>query len=257
MQGGARAEARGVRGVCVAAPRERANAADGPFSAASQGPIVPLTTDTQDSRAEITRLERRLQQLASLMEVSVLIGSSLDLTEVLNRVMEKAKAVMDAQAASILLLNERTNKLEFEVAVGEGDVTLETLKQKITLELGQGIAGAVALTRVPELIADAGADPRFYRDADKTTGFTTRSMLVAPLVVHGKLIGVAEVINPRGGGRFSPEELDLFATYCRQVAVAIENARLHTVLLERERERQQLEFAALVQQSFLPQHCPV
>jgi sigma-B regulation protein RsbU (phosphoserine phosphatase) len=218
---------------------------------------VPLTTDTRDPRAEIARLERRLQQLASLMEVSVLVGSSLVLADVLNRVMQKAKMVMDAEAASILLLNERTNKLEFEVAVGEADITLETLKRKITLDLGQGIAGAVALTRVPELIADAAADPRLFRDADKTTGFTTRSMLVAPLIVYDKLIGVAEVINPRGGGRFTPEELDLFATYCRQVAVAIENARLHAALLERQREQQELEFAALVQQSFLPQRCPV
>jgi len=218
---------------------------------------VPLTTDIRDPRAEIARLERRLQQLASLMEVSVLIGSSLDLTEVLNQVMEKAKEVMNAETASILLWNERTRKLEFEVAVGEGPVTLQTLREKITLDLGQGIAGAVALTRAPELIADAAADPRFFRDADKATGFTTRSMLVAPLVVYNKLIGVAEVINPLGGGRFSPQELDLFATYCRQVAVAIENARLHAALLERQREQQQLEFAALVQQSFLPQRCPV
>ncbi len=219
---------------------------------------MPITTDTHDGRAEIARLERRLQQLSSLMEVSVLIGSSLDLTEVLNSVMQKAQAVMDAEASCILLLNERTKKLEFEVALGDADaVTLTTLKQKITLDLGQGIAGAVALSRVPELVADAAADPRFFRDADKTTGFTTRSLLAAPLVVRDKLIGVAEVLNPRGGRRFTREDLELFAAYCRQVAVAIENARLHKVVLERQREQQQLEFAALVQQSFLPQRCPV
>ena len=211
----------------------------------------------QDRRAEVARLERRLRQLGSLMEVSVLIGSSLDLTEVLNAVMQKAQDVMDAEAISILLLNERTNKLEFEVALGEADITLETLKKKITLELGQGIAGSVALSRVPELVADVRADPRFFRDADKITGFITRSLLAAPLVVRDKLIGVAEVLNPRGGGKFTAEDLELFATYCRQVAVAIENARLHHVLLERQREQQQLEFAALVQQSFLPQRCPI
>jgi len=221
--------------------------------------MVPLTTDRDEQahRAEAARLERRLRQLASLMEVSVLIGSSLDLSEVLNSVMQKAQDVMDAEASSILLLNERTNKLEFEVALGGGENTLATLRKKITLDLGQGIAGSVALTRAPELIADVAADPRFFRDADKTTGFTTRSMLAAPLIVRDKLVGVAEVINPRGGGRFTTEDLELFATYCRQVAVAIENARLHTVLLERQREQQQLEFAAMVQQSFLPQRCPV
>ena len=218
---------------------------------------MPIATGSQGGHAERAQLERRLQQLSSLMELSVLIGSSLDLTEVLNSVMQKAKDVMDAEAASILLFNERTNKLEFEVALGEADITLETLKQKITLELGQGIAGAVALSRVPELVADCAADPRFYRDADKVTGFTTRSLLAAPLVVHDKLIGVAEVLNPRGGRRFTPEDLDLFAAYCRQVAVAIENARLHKAVLDRQREEQQLEFASLVQQSFLPQRCPV
>lgn len=222
---------------------------------------MPVKTKTkghpQGNRSQVARLERRLRQLGSLMEVSVLIGSSLDLTEVLNAVMEKARVVMDAEASSIMLLNEKTNKLEFEVALGEADITLETLKKKIALDLGQGIAGSVALTRVPELVADVRADPRFFRDADKITGFITRSLLAAPLIARDKLIGVAEVLNPRRGGGFTPEDLELFATYCRQVAVAVENARLHHALLERQREQQQLEFAALVQQSFLPQKCPV
>ena len=219
--------------------------------------MMPTGADTQDPGAEIARLKRRLGQLASLMEVSVLIGSSLELTQVLNQVMEKAKAVMNAEVASILLWNERTNKLEFEVAVGESNLPLETLQKKIVLDLGQGIAGAVAVSQVPELIPDAWEDSRFYRDADMTTGFKTRDMLVAPLVVRDKLIGVAEVINRRGGGSFTAEDLDLFATYCRQAAVAVQNARLHAVLLERQREQQQLEFAAMVQQSFLPEHCPI
>ncbi len=213
--------------------------------------------DTQDSRAQVAHLERRLQQLSSLMEVSVLVGSSLDLDEVLNAVMQKAQDVMDAEASCVLLLNERTNKLEFEVALGVPEVMVETLKKKVSLELGQGIAGAVALSRVPELIADARMDPRLYRDADKSTGFITRSLLAAPLVVRDKLVGVAEVLNPRAGHHFTGPDLELFAAYCRQVAVAIDNARLHKMLLERQREQQQLEFAALVQQSFLPQRCPV
>jgi sigma-B regulation protein RsbU (phosphoserine phosphatase) len=219
-------------------------------------PVVTKKREEQETRAQVARLERRLRQLGSLMEVSVLIGSSLDLTEVLNSVMQKAQDVMDAEASCVMLLNERTNKLEFEVALGEADSTLETLKKTVTLDLGQGIAGAVAVTRTPELVADVAADARFFRDADKITGFTTRSLLAAPLIVRDKLIGVAEVLNPRGGGRFTPEDLELFATYCRQVAVAVENARLHKVLLDRQREQQQLEFAALVQQSFLPQRCP-
>ncbi|HEY7677384.1 MAG TPA: GAF domain-containing protein, partial [Candidatus Methylomirabilis sp.] len=172
-------------------------------------PVVTKKREEQETRAQVARLERRLRQLGSLMEVSVLIGSSLDLTEVLNSVMQKAQDVMDAEASCVMLLNERTNKLEFEVALGEADSTLETLKKTVTLDLGQGIAGAVAVTRTPELVADVAADARFFRDADKITGFTTRSLLAAPLIVRDKLIGVAEVLNPRGGGRFTPEDLEL------------------------------------------------
>jgi sigma-B regulation protein RsbU (phosphoserine phosphatase) len=215
-----------------------------------------LTADPQDPHETIGRLERRLQQLASLMEVSRLVGSSLDLSEVLNRVMLKAQEVADAEASCILLMNERTGKLEVEVAIGGMAVTLEELKKRVVLEPGQGIAGAVALSRAPELVPDVAADPRTFRAAEKVVGVTFRSLMVAPLIVHDKLVGVAEVFNPRGGGRFTPEDLDLFSTYCHQVAVAIENARLHRALVEREREKQQLELASLVQQSFLPKRLP-
>lgn len=100
------------------------------------------------------------------------------------------------------------------------------------------------------------ADPRFFRQAQQLADITFRSLMVAPLTVHDRLVGVALVLNPRGGGRFTPEDLELFATYCHQVAVAVENARLHKADLERERETQQLELAAMVQQSFLPSHVP-
>lgn len=218
---------------------------------------MPPTAETDDRRAAIAYLERRLQHLESLMEVSALVGSSLDLNEVLSLVMQKAQVVMDAEASSILLFNQQTGKLEFEVAVGEGKLTVDELRRTVQLDLGQGIAGAVALSRVPELVPDAAADPRFFRQAEKLTGFAIRSLMAAPLVARDKLVGVAEVLNPRGGGRFTPEDLEVFAAYCRQVAVAIDNARLHKALLEHQREQQQLEFAAAVQQSFLPQRCPV
>ena len=189
------------------------------------------------------------------MEVSRLVGSSLDLAEVLNRVMEKARDVVDAEASCILLMNQRTGRLEIVVAQGAG-IPLEELKQKIALVPGQGIIGSVALSRTPELVHDAASDPRFFREAEKIVGVTFRSLMAAPLVARDKLVGVAAVVNPRGGHRFTSEDLDLFNTYCEQVAVAVENARLHETLLARERELQQMELAAKVQQSFLPGHLP-
>jgi GAF domain-containing protein len=56
--------------------------------------------------------------------------------------------------------------------------------------------------------------------------------------------------------RCGPDDVEIFASFCRQVAMAVENARLHQDLMARERERQQLEFASVIQQSFLPAHFP-
>lgn len=201
-------------------------------------------------------LQRRVADLESLMEVTMLVTSSLDLREVLRLALLKAQGVLRAEASSILLWNPTARRLEFEVAHGEGGETLQGLKQVVTLELGQGIAGQVAQTRQPLLVADATRDPRFEPAVDAKTGFVTRSILAVPLVVQDRLVGVAEVLNPRAGEAFTPADLTLFEAFCRPVAVAIENARLHQAMLERERETQQIAAAAAMKASLLPQAPP-
>lgn len=91
---------------------------------------------------------------------------------------------------------------------------------------------------------------------DEETGFKTRSILAVPLEVRHKIIGVAEVINPLAGREFSQEDLDLFSTFGRQVALAIENARLHRTSLEKQKIEEQLDAARIIQESFMPQTAP-
>lgn len=201
-------------------------------------------------------LQSRVDRLSSLIEVSALISSTLDLEALLALVMWKAQSVVGAEASCILLLNEETGKLEFEVALGEAEGTIHRLKHKICLDIGQGIAGSVAQTREPLLVRDVTKDPHFFAGVDAQTGFQTRSLIAAPLIVREKLIGVAEAMNAVDGREFTPEDLELFVTFCRQVAIAIENAKLHHALLERQRQEQQLAFASIVQQSFLPHAFP-
>lgn len=197
--------------------------------------------------------EEKAGRLASLIEVSTIISSSLDLPTVISMVMEKAQEVMNAEAGSVLLLNEKTGRLEVQSALGQvGD----TIKETISLEIGQGIAGWVAKERKSLNVEDAQTDPRFYKGADKITGFHTRCILAAPLLHRDKLIGVAEVINRKDGMHFSEEDVSLFDTFCRSVAMAVENARLHQETLDRERFQQQLESARAIQQSFLPLTIP-
>jgi GAF domain-containing protein len=205
---------------------------------------------------DLERLQDKVRRLHGLIETSALLTSSLDLDEVMRLVLEKAQSVAHGEASAILLYNPDTNKLEFEVALGEKGALIQSLRTKITLDLGQGIAGTVAQTRRAEWVSDALQDPRVARSVDATTGFVTKNILCAPLIVRDRLIGVAEVMNLARPELCGPDEQEIFATFCQQVAIAIENARLHKVLLERERERQQLEFASVVQQSFLPASVP-
>ncbi len=205
---------------------------------------------------ERDRLQEKIRRLHGLIETTAIIGSSLDLDEVLRLVLERAQAIAGAEASAILLYNPDTHKLEFEVALGEKGPMLQSLRKTMTLELGQGIAGSVAQTRRVEWVPNASADPRVAKTVDAVTGFVTRTVLCGPLTIRDRLIGVAEVMNLAHPERFGPDDLEIFTTFCQQVAIAIENARLHRALLEQDRERQQLEFASVIQQSFLPTRFP-
>jgi sigma-B regulation protein RsbU (phosphoserine phosphatase) len=198
-------------------------------------------------------IERKMQDLSMLIEVSALISSTLDFNELMTIVMEKAKGVMDAEACSILMYNREKDALEFEVAISTDEQTSDLLKQKVTVKVGQGIAGYVARHLQPLVIADARADKRFLGDADKQTGFTTKSLIAVPLVGRGGLIGVAEIMNPRHKVAFSDYDLEIFQTLCRQVAIAIENSLFHKESLEHERHMHELDLASTIQRSFLPE----
>lgn len=187
------------------------------------------------------------------MEVAGLITSSLDLEEVLERIMTTSREVMEADASSLMLLDESKGELVFQVAQGRVG---EKLREGFRLPLGKGIAGAVCLTGEPILVEDAYTDPRFHRDFDDRTGYRTKSLICVPLKVQDRLIGVAEVINRLDGRPFNSQDLETFSALCHHAAIAIENARIHKELLRRERIQRDLQLASAVQQSFLPKEVP-
>jgi sigma-B regulation protein RsbU (phosphoserine phosphatase) len=182
----------------------------------------------------LKNLEKKVEDLKTLMDISAIISSTLDFNELITLVMEKAKDVMAAEACSILFYNRDTNKLEFEVAICKEEETSDILKKKITLEMGQGIAGWVAEKLEPLIIKDVKKDNRFYQDADKQTGFITESLIAVPLVGRRGLIGVAEILNPKN----KDYDLEMFQILTKQFAIAIENALFHRESLERERLKQ-------------------
>ena len=198
-------------------------------------------------------IEKRLEGFRALIEVSAIISSTLDFNELMTLVMEKAKSLMKAEGCSILLHNKETNKLEFDLALCREESVADILKSKVSLDMGQGIAGWVAEHQTPLLIKDAKADSRFYPDADQLTCFTTRSLIAVPLISRSGLIGVAEILNSKEKDFFGDDDLEIFQTLCRQVAIVIENARFYKESVEKEKLRQELEIASVVQKSFLPE----
>ncbi|NOZ26334.1 MAG: HD domain-containing protein [Nitrospirae bacterium] len=173
------------------------------------------------------RLQKQLIQLKTLTELASLINSSFDQVEIRKRAIEATTRVLNAEAASLLLLDEATGELYFDVATGEKGGRVK----QIRLKKGVGIAGWVAEHGTPLVIHDAQSDPRFFKNADKLSGFVTRNIICVPLKTKERIIGVLEGINKKDG-RFDDSDLELMETLSNFIAVAIENARLYTELKE-------------------------
>lgn len=170
-------------------------------------------------------LERKIRQFKTLIELSSLVNSTLDTREIRKRAIEAATSLVNAESGSLLLVDQETGELFFEVALGEKGKRLK----EIRLEKGQGIAGCVAETGEPVIADDVQSDPRFFKGADEKSSFRTKNMICVPVMTKNKIVGVLEAINKRDG-MFDEEDKEGLMALANQVAVAIENANLYQEL---------------------------
>ncbi|MHB8843269.1 MAG: PP2C family protein-serine/threonine phosphatase [Nitrospirota bacterium] len=206
-----------------------------------------------ENHNEIGRLNHKIERLRTLIEVNEMISSSLEIDRILENVMTISKKVMNADASSLMRVDEKTNELIYQVAQG---TVGEQLKKEVRLKMGQGIAGTVAQEGTPLLLEDAYTHPKFFRGNDDATGYRTKSMITVPLKVGNRVTGVAQVINRLDGKPFDKDDLELFLALSSMAAIALENARMHMQILEKQRLVKDMEFARTVQESFLPQKTP-
>lgn len=185
-----------------------------------------LSTLIENSRL-YAEAKERVERITAMAETSALISSSLEVKRVLETVMNVAKDVIDAEASSIFLYNEEKNDFYFEIATGDAG---DAVKQ-IRVPWGKGMVGWAAEHMQTLLVPDVTKDPRFYSKVDEKSKFITRNAITVPLKPKNKLIGVAQVLNKKGG-LFNKDDVELFETLARQAAVAIENASLYTDLQE-------------------------
>jgi diguanylate cyclase (GGDEF)-like protein len=157
-------------------------------------------------------------QLLSCLELGKALTAELDATRLLNTVLKKVSALLPAEYWSLLLLDESTGELRFELSV---DLDPAIIKD-IRLRPGEGIAGRVALEQKPMVVTEVRASPLFSGRVDQLTGFTTKALLCVPLLFGGRTLGVLEVVNPQNLG---PSALPLLTIVADYVAIAVENTR--------------------------------
>ena len=170
----------------------------------------------------VTHRNIQTTQIMTLLNASAMINSSLRSYEINRKTIESAMLLVDAEAASLLFVDETTGKLYFDVALGEKGDDIRTMH----IPMGEGIAGWVACHREPLIINDPQKDSRFKGDMDKKVRFVTRNLICLPVITKGKLLGVLEVINKRHRD-FDRTDMDLLSALSNQIAVAIDNSKLY------------------------------
>ena len=184
--------------------------------------------------------------LETLAEIAREFAAILNLDELLTRIANLTRRVIDYRTFGILLLNQDTSELEMKVAVRYGDkVTMPRVK------LGNGLVGYAALHKETVLVADVSADPRYIKLVDDA-----RSELVIPLLLKDRCIGVFDLESPELDA-FNKSHVEILQLLASQAAVAIENARLYeTIRTNEDRLEKEIRFAQRVQAALLPAELP-
>jgi sigma-B regulation protein RsbU (phosphoserine phosphatase) len=199
---------------------------------------------------ENARLFEQERQYASMLETLAEIGREfgaiLDLDEVLLRIANLLRRVIDYRTFGILLLNEEKQELEITVAVKYGDQATRT-----RVKVGEGLVGYAALHKEPVLVPDVSIDPRYIKVVEDA-----RSELVIPLLIKDRCIGVFDLESPELAA-FNKKHVEILTLLASQAAVAIENARLYETIRANEiRLEKELSFAQRVQVALLPAEPP-
>lgn len=183
----------------------------------------------------------RLQRLSTVHEVSRTLNSTLDMEAVLNLIVSKAVEILDAEAGSLLLLEETPvsplaegilapdlegtlrGDLVFRVVYGPA---AESLLGK-RLPASAGIAGEVLKSGEGRFVNHVQNEPHWNAAPDIATGFQTRSLVCVPLLSRGRPVGTLEILNKREDLAFDEYDLELLSAFASQASIALENARLY------------------------------
>ena len=138
--------------------------------------------------------------------------------DLLQSIVDVARAIFDAQAASIFLFDEEQDELVFEAVSGQGEGALVGTR----FPSSTGIAGFALVTRQPLVVDDLDTDPRFSRDRAQSTGYVPSSIVASPLLHDERVLGVLSVLDRASDRQFGLAELDLLSRFSTQAAIALD-----------------------------------
>lgn len=176
---------------------------------------MPTTT------GRLRDLEGRQQQLLRLVELSVILNSTLDLDELLQTITATATELLDCEASSILLYDEKNPRLYFAAATGSNPEKLA----EIPVPMEGSIAGTIFRTNQPLILNDVEQDPRHYSQVSDQINFQAKTLLGVPMPIKDRTVGVLEALNKRDG-IFTDRDVAVLSVTAAHAAIAINNARL-------------------------------
>jgi diguanylate cyclase (GGDEF)-like protein len=167
------------------------------------------------------RVGRPAGEVTVFRELGKALTSSLELEQVLRTIMEKIDEFLRPDTWSMLLVDEATQELYFELAIGKGAAALK----EVRIKMGQGLAGWVAQNNQAVIVPDVSKDTRFFSQLDQKTNMETQSIVAVPVRFRDRCLGVIELVNCVGPDGFDERSLALLEALSDFAAIAIENAR--------------------------------
>jgi signal transduction histidine kinase len=185
--------------------------------------------------AHMQALQRKVRILDTLARINTVLNSSLKLKALLAALMDTAAEIVDSEAASVLLWDQKTGDLRFAATTAGPQNLIGT-----PVPLDGSIAGAIMRERRAVIVEHVEDDPRHYKGVDHTIAFQTRSLMGVPLISKDRVIGVLEAINKRTPP-WNADDINYLEILAAQAAVAIETAQLVAALQKANDELNHLD----------------
>jgi GAF domain-containing protein len=171
-----------------------------------------LELENEALRGELLALRRFIDSLQNLSDATETPRRNDQIMDLLEDVLDQARQAINAKDGSLLVLDEDTDELVFVIT--KGDIPSEDLIWR-RIPQGEGVAGWVVREQRPTIVNNPQADDRFWDTLDGELGFSTDSILAAPILGGGRVLGVVEVLNKHDGLQFSAQDQALLGLTCR------------------------------------------